>query len=478
MSKRPLLKPDRWAALLAMPTDEARLLRHCVLDPVDLDLIRTKTAPHNQLGLALQLCLLRHPGRQWRHDEVLPEAMVAFVAEQIDVSHNVLAEYAKREQTRREHAAEAQRHLGLRVAGREDRRAALAAALEAADATDQGQPIAETMIAALRDRRAVLPAADTLDRIGRAARVLARRRMEAALLDGLPGERLDDLDRLLTVDPAIRITRFGWLKSPPEAPGEKNLLALLERLRVIRGFALDPRHRERIHPDRWRQLVREGEATPAHLAADLNAGRRRATVAAQLIELRFRLTDAAVAMFCRLVGRQFAQARSRRDQRHLETGRTAGELLRLFRDTLRALSEANETDSDAIELLHERIGWHRLMQAQAELESFEGAAEPDPVLDIAEQSDKIRRCGQALTEAFVFRSARRRDPLLAALDLLRQLHREGRRALPAKPPIGHLADKVRKAVVAAGRPERKLYEVATLAVLRDRLRSRNSGTSA
>ena len=104
------------------------------------------------------------------------------------------------------------------------------------------------MIAALRDRHAVLPAADTLDRIGRAAWVLAHRRMEAALLDGLPAERLDDLDRLLAVDPAIRITRFAWLKAPPEAPGEKNLLALLERLRVIRDLGLDPRRRESIHP--------------------------------------------------------------------------------------------------------------------------------------------------------------------------------------------------------------------------------------
>ncbi|MGL4964065.1 MAG: Tn3 family transposase [Inquilinus sp.] len=471
MSKRPLLKTDRWAALLAAPVDEMALAGHCTLDPADLDLIRTKTASHNQLGLALQLCLLNHSGRQWRHDEVLPPAMVAFVAEQIDVSPDVLAEYAKRDQTRREHAAEAQRHLGLHGAGRDDRRAALAAALEAADATDQGQPIAEAMIAALRNRHAVLPAADTLDRIGRGARALARRRMEAALLDGLPAERLDDLDRLLVVDPEIRISRFAWLKALPEAPGKKNLLALLERLRVVRGFALDPRLRGRIHPDRWRQLVREGQATPAHLAADLNAGRRRATIACQLIELGFRLTDAAVAMFCRLVGRQFARARVRRNNRHLKTGRSAGELLGLFRATLRTLSEANETDSDAIELLHERIGWHRLMQAQAELESFEGTDEPDPVVEAAERSDLIRRCGQALIEDLVFRSARRSDPLLAALELLRQLYREGRRVLPARPPVGHLDKKIVRAMFAAGKPERKLYEAATLAALRGRLRS-------
>jgi hypothetical protein len=240
MPKRPLLKPDRWEALLSAAADEVALICHCTLEPADLDLVSAKTAPHNQLGLALQICLLKHRNRQSRHDEVFPEAMVAFVAEQIDVPPGVLADYGRRDQNRWEHAAEAQRHLGLHVPGREDRRAALAAALQAAETTDQGQPIAEAMIAALRERRSVLPAADTLDRLGRAARALARRRIEAALLDGLPPERLDALDEILTVEPEMRITRFAWLKALPEAPGKKNLLALLERLRFVRDFALDP----------------------------------------------------------------------------------------------------------------------------------------------------------------------------------------------------------------------------------------------
>jgi hypothetical protein len=77
----------------------------------------------------------------------------------------------------------------------------------------------------------------------------------------------------------------------------------------------------------------------------------------------------------------------------------------------------------------------------------------------------------AFVETFVFRSARRHDPLLAALGLLRWLHQEGRRSLPDKVPVGHLKDKVRKVVFAGGKPDRRLYEVATFAVLRDRLRA-------
>lgn len=89
MSRRPLLKTDRWNALLAAPKEESELIRHCMLDSADLDFVMAKRTPHNRLGLALQLCLLRHPGRAWLHDEVLPEAMVAFVAEQIGVSPDV-----------------------------------------------------------------------------------------------------------------------------------------------------------------------------------------------------------------------------------------------------------------------------------------------------------------------------------------------------------------------------------------------------
>ncbi len=280
MSRRPLLKADRWSALVDMPTDEQSLIRHCTLGRAEMDLIQAKRTPHNRLGLAIQLCFLRHLGRAILFAETLPAPVVAFLAQQIGIDPGALAEYGRRDTNRREHAVEAQRHLGLHPAVRGDRRAALSAALAAATASDKGMPIAEAIIAAFRERKTVLPATDTLDRIGRAARVVARRRMEAALLDGFSSEELATFDGLLGVDPAIRQTRFAWLRAFPEAPSEKNLLALLDRLSFVRSFGLDLRCRGRIHPDRWSQLVREGAVTPSWLAEDFNARRRHALIAA------------------------------------------------------------------------------------------------------------------------------------------------------------------------------------------------------
>ena len=471
MAQRPLLKADQWVALLGVPTDEETLIQYYTLTQTELDLVQEKTAAYNQLGLAIQLCLIRHLGRSWQHEELLPAPMVAFVAEQIDVQTTTLAEYGRRSQTRREHAIEAQRHLGLHPAGREDRRAALLAAIATAAATDHGKPIAEAVIAAFRERHSLLPAAGTLDRIGRAGRAVARKRMEASLLDGFTSERLATFDGLLIIDPVIRQTRFAWLRALPEAPSEKNLLALLERLSFVRTFGLDPQRRTRIHPDRWDQLVREGMVTPSWLAEDFNTGRRRALIAAQLIEMTSKLTDATITMFCRLVARLFTKSKARQDRRHLDARKETGRLLRMFGDTLRVLAETNETGEDTFKVLDREIGWDRLVQARADVEVLATTAEADPLLGAAERYSWVRRYVPKLLEAFTFRSARAPDPLLAAIDLLRLLNRDDRRGLPAKVPLGHLTQKVRKLIAADGKRDRRLWEIATLAVLRERLRS-------
>jgi hypothetical protein len=168
------------------------------------------------------------------------------------------------------------------------------------------------------------------------------------------------------------------------APGSANLLALIERLNFVRSLKIDASRRGRIHPDRWKQLVREGEVTPSWLAADFNAGRRHAIVVAQLIVLSETLTDAAVTMFNKLIGRLFARALSTRARRHAGSARETAQALRLFRDTLRALSLANETDTDMFDTLNTTVGWHKLMRAKPTVEAMVIDAEPEPLQLAAE----------------------------------------------------------------------------------------------
>jgi hypothetical protein len=145
--------------------------------------------------------------------------------------------------------------------------------------------------------------------------------------------------------------------------------------------------------------------------------------------------------------------------------------LRLFRDTLRVLMEANANNGDAIEMLHAKVGWRRLVEAQPSVEAMVAEKVVNPLLVAARHHAGLRKYAPRFLAAFEFRTSRRGDPVLAGIELLTQMHRENRRALPNKFPIGHLDESAKKLILAGGKSDRPLYEVATLGALRDRLRS-------
>jgi TnpA family transposase len=65
----------------------------------------------------------------------------------------------------------------------------------------------------------------------------------------------------------------------------------------------------------------------------------------------------------------------------------------------------------------------------------------------------------------------RHDPVLAAIEVLKTMDRDGARTFPKRPPASFLPPKWRKLIFAAGAADRRLYETAVLAALRGRLRS-------
>src|SRR5690606_35834282 len=131
----------------------------------------------------------------------------------------------------------------------------------------------------------------------------------------------------------------------------------------------------------------------------------------------------------------------------------------------------NDNDEDAIETLDHQVGWHRLLQMKPGLIAMVEDNEASPLSLAVEQYGNVRKYVGPFLQAFTFHSTRRHDPLLAALATLRRLHAEGRRVLPDRIPVAHLSHADRKLIFGQEKPNRRLYEIATLAVLRDRLRS-------
>jgi hypothetical protein len=174
MARRQLLTVDEHARLFGMPSDPETLIRHGTLSPVDLDWLAGRRGAANRLGAAVQLCLLRHPGFGLRAEENPPESLLAWLARQLDVPAAAWADYAQRDQTRREHARASALRLGLRAFTRADLPFALSLAEAAAWSEDWGAPIAAAIMAGLREARIIPSSPRMIERLGLAGRARAQ----------------------------------------------------------------------------------------------------------------------------------------------------------------------------------------------------------------------------------------------------------------------------------------------------------------
>jgi hypothetical protein len=108
--------------LLALPTTLPEFDDFYTLTPTDRKFVAARRTATHRLGIAVQLCFLRHPGRAWIPKEAVPFGILRYIASQIEVTTNNFEAYADRDETRREHLADLLVELGLRTLGGGDYR--------------------------------------------------------------------------------------------------------------------------------------------------------------------------------------------------------------------------------------------------------------------------------------------------------------------------------------------------------------------
>ena len=328
-------------------------------EPGDLALIERRREDRNRLGFAVQLALMRKPGLTLGQILAQPgidlTPFVDFIAEQLKLPASEFDGYAAREQTMTDHAGDVAKALGLRSATRADFLLMIDAAAMAAWATDQGEVIAMAVVGALRGAAILLPSPSTIERAGIAGRARARKRSYEALLAGLDPRQIAQLDGLVAIDPAMESTRLAGLRSIPTAPKPDNMRAILAKLAVVHEIGIPPGMETSVHPDRLRGLAREGRLSPTSLIERYTVTRRRAIVVALLIDLESHLIDAALGMADRLIGQAFTRGKNAQARSFSTSARDVGRLMRMFRGTIDALSEATKA-------LDEAVGWAKLLQ--------------------------------------------------------------------------------------------------------------------
>lgn len=113
MPRKPLLSPAERSSLMSPPATEEELASHYSFSKRDFSLIRQRRGNANRLGFAVQLCLLRFPGRGLEAGMEVSDAVLQWVGRQLRIDTSCWPSYASRAQTRREHLVELRSYLEL-----------------------------------------------------------------------------------------------------------------------------------------------------------------------------------------------------------------------------------------------------------------------------------------------------------------------------------------------------------------------------
>ena len=465
MPRRRMLTDRQRAALLDMPTEEASMLRHYTLADDDLEIIRARRRPHNRFGFALQLCALRYPGRLLAPGEVIPAAVTRFLAAQLGLRPDDLADYATREETRRDHLATLRNLYGYKMftgRGARDLKTWLESEAETARSNED---LARRFVEKCRATQTILPGITVIERLCADALVAAERRTDTRIADRLNDELRGQLDALLTESADSSVTRFVWLRQFEVGRNSADINRLLDRLEFLQGIALDQSILSDVPPHRIARLRRQGERYFAGDLRDISGDRRLAIVAVCALEWRSAIADAVVETHDRIVGKTWREAKRACDAQADDAKAALKDTLQGFSNLGSALLEAHEDQAPLIEAVQNAGGWSSLRGLVATAAQLTDTLAADPLAHVIHGYHRFRRYAPRMLRALDIQAAPVAEPLLAATAIVAGTETTADR------PVTFLRRTSKWHRYLNNDDGYRLWEVAVLCHLRDAFRS-------
>jgi hypothetical protein len=294
MPRRHILTERQRAALFDLPATEAEMLRHYILADDDVEHIQARRRPENRIGFALQLCVLRYPGRLLSQGEVIPDKLLRFIGAQLGITSEALLAYAARRQTRQQHLEALRAIYGYKMftgRGARDLEVWLASVAEAAVSNED---LARRFVTECRRTKTVLPGVSVVERLCADALVATERKIEAHISERFDGTMRIKLDAMLSETVEGGISRFIWLRQFEVGKNSADMNRLLDRLEFLQGLGLTPAVLQGIPPHRVTRLRRQGERYFSADLRDVSDDRRLAVLATCAVEWQAAIADAAV----------------------------------------------------------------------------------------------------------------------------------------------------------------------------------------
>ena len=424
---------------------------------------------HNRLGFALTLCGLRFLGF-FAPITSAPKEVVAYVAAQLGVGAAALKAYGGREHTVREHQAAAAQQLGFRRASPLDLIGLEQWLLQRALEHDKPKLLFELACEYLRRLKVVRPGTTRLAQLVGAARREAETVTFACLEPLLPAAQRRFLDSLLEPSETGR-TALSWLQQTPQSNGPTAIVTTLEKIAFLQESGVAAWSLDVLNPNRVKWLAKRGATARVQGLRELKGVTRHPVLLAFLKERLYLFTDDVVEMVDQRLWELYNDSKQAFQTDRLAATKTINETLAALKVLGRVLLDPN-VDDGAVR----RVTFDQLtpMKLEAALNRADTLVRPDEdayVDYFAKHHQKVQNFSRKLLNTLTFHARGDDQGLLQGLALIAEIRAGDRRKLPVDTPTRFIPKVWLPEVLTGEGLNWRSYEIATLWVFRERLRS-------
>ena len=301
-------------------------------------------AEHNRLGFALQLCCLRYLGF-FPEELQLPEQVINYVAQQLQLIPELLTFYGKRSSTQRNHQRKIQALLGYRRASATDTLNLEQWLVERA--LEHNQPLLLFHMACeyLKQQKIIRIGTTILAKMVAKARIKAQELNYQSLQNLLTTERSTWLDSLLEVEQDEKRTRLSWLQRTPTGNNPKQILETLDKISFLQQNQVDAWDLERLNPNRINYLAKIGARATNQYLQRSNEVRRYPILICFLKQSLYNFTDDLIEMVDQRLWELYNQAKRNFDSDRLLASKTIDQKLKTLQDIGHILLDQNIEDN-------------------------------------------------------------------------------------------------------------------------------------
>lgn len=480
-----LLRPEQRALFVRIPPDlsDRDIARFYTFSPHDLALIKQRRRSQNRLGFAVQLAVLRFPGRTLTEIPPIPLRVLAYIAHQVEVPVSAFERYGVRQSTVYEHLDELRTLFGYTNYSWRAARRLMALLVPLAMESDRPIPLVEAALEHLRATKVIAPGMTTLEQVVWHAQRRAERLVHQLLHASLLPEQHTALDALLVAQSSRSrfrgTTPLQWLRLPPGTPGGSQLVHLVERVAYLQALSLPPLPPQ-LHHNRVRQLARQASRMGAQPLAKLPIARRMALLVTHLDEFQQDLVDLSLDMFDDVWIEVMRKGAAEQEQQVADHAQDVNLQVHILTAVAEALLQAEAEQLDPLATVYAAVPKELLVATVAQAKALARPVDFD-YLDLVEPKYvPLRPSLLQFYQTLEFHSFRRREPALLALaHVVRLAQRKqrvttvtttlGRTTVHA--PLAHVTERWRRHVLDGTTIDPNQYEAAAFDQLRAGLRS-------